>query len=179
MHLTWQEDCHFQQQNKLVYFQRKGLLVTPEHQTGQMHFVYTPKRKSRKNIITKKRKKKKSMALVLIPEGGLHSSRWVTPHQCFTLSVIKIISLPVNHSSLTEMVHLAPQTSFYSQNFILVQHKHPNLNTTHEHSYKHFTGLIQVWHTGLCFILLERNIWNDLKWNVLKLNITKQETKSH
>lgn len=28
------KDCHFQQQNKLVYLKRKRLLVTSEHRNG-------------------------------------------------------------------------------------------------------------------------------------------------
>lgn len=66
------KDCHFQQQNKSVYLKRKRLLVTSEHrnQGGGYVFLFLHRRANEGKVI-----RKDGMALVLIPEGGLHSSR--------------------------------------------------------------------------------------------------------
>ena len=68
----------FSSKTKLVYLKRKCLLVTSEHRDWEIWVCYTEEQ-------IKERKKKDGMAQVLIPEGGRHSSRQITQHQCFTL----------------------------------------------------------------------------------------------
>lgn len=93
------------------------------------------------------------MALVLIPEGGLHSSRQVTQHQH--------ISHQDNQPS-SKSLQFNRHGAFESTNkFLLTRDfaQTPNSYTTHEHSYRHFTKLqlVPVWHTGLRFTVLKKN----------------------
>lgn len=87
--------------------------MTSEHRNGEMRLL---RQRAKEIIIIKD-----GMALVLIPEGGLHSSRF-TQHQRVTLlSHQDNQPSSKNHSSLTEMVHRLHK-QIYTQ--VL---KHPNL----------------------------------------------------